>query len=131
MGAFIPTSLSRQTKLNAISLFYPSENVLPMLLEYQTHITSKTFILKCIYVLGVLQGTLCLLLIAGSIASSYGDGFHHGPVSFGPGDQDHPGGGKSFTTFTLGGNSGNTVSVQSAPKVTTLGGMKSTALFHL
>lgn len=63
---------------------------------------------------------MCLLLAAGSIGVIRGEGFLNGPVTFGTGDQAHPGGAKSFATFTLGGTAGNAVNTQSIPKVTTV-----------
>lgn len=61
---------------------------------------------------------MCFLLIAGCIVSINGDGFHNGPVTFGSGNQDHPGGAKSFSTFTLGGS--HTVNTNAVPKVSTV-----------
>ncbi|OQR71853.1 hypothetical protein BIW11_10735 [Tropilaelaps mercedesae] len=67
-----------------------------------------------------LAKSLCILSIAGAIATIHAEGFQNGPVTFGSGDQAHPGGAKSFSSITLGGTGSVTINTQPTPKVTTL-----------
>ncbi|XP_022700670.1 E1A-binding protein p400-like [Varroa jacobsoni] len=70
-------------------------------------------------IMTAISGGLCILLAANAISIIRAEGFFNGPVTFGSGDQAHPGGGKSFASVTLGGAGDTATSIQRDSKIST------------